>query len=350
LDSTSHTKRAVIFISAGLGDAILLVPLAKKLKQQGFEITGMVTSAFPCEELFEDGSVFDRIIDARSKAKLALLALKEYRFYQLAILNYFASSRTNLLVAQKIATMVHTNRIPDRAGKKMAEGLVYFEPQTGIHDSEQNMLLAGLGKIGLTEDLIRLSSPPPANFQLPERFIVLQISAGNNTITYKNWPVSYWISFLNQCARQYPDLQFVMLGDSGEKGLANQILDANTGNVQSLCGATTVSQAFSVIGRCSLFLGLDGGLMHTAAALGKPSFTLWGPSNPILYGYQNMNPERHKVISLNLSCAPCSAWIAPNTSRFSAAENCPDIKCMKDLNPDFVFGEFSTFVKQHALV
>jgi ADP-heptose:LPS heptosyltransferase len=350
LNSSDNRKKAIVFISAGLGDAILLVPLVKTLRQLGYEVTGLVTSSFPCEALFEGDQVFDRLIDARSKTKLAWLALKEYKLYQLAILNYFASTRTNLFVAQKIATMVHTNRIPETAGKKLVSALIYFEPVKGIHDAEQNMLLAGQGKISLTEELLQLKYEKSINLNLPDHFFSLQICAGHNAISYKNWPTDYWIHFLKNCAIHFPKARFVLLGDSAEKDLAAFVIQAGTGNVISLCGETTVGQAMGVIARSQLFLGLDGGLMHAAAALGKPSFSIWGPSNPILYGYEGMNPEKHRVISLRLSCSPCSAWINPNTSRFSDPEKCPDLKCLNALNPEDVFKEFSTFAKTHALV
>ncbi len=350
MNPSTTIKKAVIFVSAGLGDALLLVPLVKTLRLQGYEITGLFTSSFHCNELFEKSGIFDRILVANGKAKLALLAITEYKYYQLAIVNYFASSRTHLLVAQKMATMVHTNRIPEKAGKKLVSGLVYFEPRKGIHDAEQNMLLAGKGPVKLTEDLIHLDYNGTLSLTLPETFIALQISTGSNLVGYKNWPISYWIDFLNKCAVQYPALRFVLLGDSGEKALAGELLRANAGNVYSLSGQTTVGQALGVIAQSKMFLGLDGGLMHAAAALGRPSFSLWGPSNPLLYGYQNMNPEKHRVLSLGLSCSPCSAWIGSNTSRFSKPEQCPDLKCLNDLIPACVFQEFSTFAKKHALV
>jgi len=310
----------------------------------------MVTSSFPCEELFKGGEVFDRLVDARSKIKRVWLALKEYRYYQLAVVNYFASTRTNLLVAQKIATMVHTNRIPAKTGRKLAARLIYFEPQKGIHDAEQNMLLAGQGRILLTEERLHLTCETAPGRDLPGHFIALQISAGHHAITYKNWPIAYWIRFLKSCSVHHPALRFVLLGDKAEKMLAEAVIQAKTGNVISVCGETTVAQALGLIGRCSLFLGLDGGLMHAAAALGKPSFSIWGPSNPVLYGYENMNPEKHRVLSLRLSCSPCSAWIEPNRSRYSDPEKCPDLICLNGLNPEDVFQEFSTFAKKHALI
>lgn len=349
---TPTTKKALVFVSAGLGDAILLVPLVHLLRRQGYWVTGLFTSVFPCEQLFADSTVFDDLLIARSNPRKAFLALKEYRNYQLAIVNYFASTRSNLLLAQKMATMVHTNRIPDKAGRKLVQGVVYFKPVEGIHDTAQNILLAGKGAFQITPDLLKIDSRAETKLtmSLPERFIVLQLSAGNNAIQYKNWAIDNWIRFLTLAASRFSGLHFLILGDAAEKNLAHEVILANTRNVSSLTGMTTVGEAARIISKSILFAGLDGGLMHLAASKGIPTFTLWGPSNQVLYGYAGIDPDMHRVVSLNLSCSPCSSWISANTSRYSGPEQCQAKECLSKLGVDQVFGEFSTFVKKHGLV
>jgi len=343
-------RKALVFIAAGLGDAILLIPLARLLRQQGYSVTAIVTSPFPCEQLFEGTAVFDHLIIARTRARKAWLALKEYRNYQLAIVNYFAANRSNLMLAKQMATMVHANRVPEGASSKLESGIVFFKPKPGIPDAEQNILLAGLGAVAWTEALLHIPRPERNSIPLPSGFLALQISANHNKETYKNWPVAHWISFLKRCKTTFPALHFVLLGDISETALGEEVLRADTGNVQSLIGKTTITQAAEVIGKSSLFVGLDGGLMHIAAAQGIPTFTLWGPSNPLLYGYEQLNPRNNKICSLQLSCSPCSAWISPNTSRYAKPEDCPTRECLADLPPARVFTEFSTFAKTHALV
>jgi|GEM_PF-355731 ADP-heptose:LPS heptosyltransferase len=346
---TDH-KKAVIFISSGLGDALLLIPLVKLMKERGYQVTGMVTSPFPCEQLFEDTGLFEQLIIARSKVHLLKYVLKHRRRFQLAILNYFSAGRSTLLAAKQLSPLVHTNRLPDTLGKNTLSGVLYIQPEQGIHDAVQNMMLAGEGIKECNESMLSLDMPLRHTLDLPENYIVLQISAANNKQTYKNWPLKYWIRFLQLCKQQLPSLSFVLLGDKTETDLADELMQAGIGNVKNLAGKTSVMQAMEVIGRSRLFVGLDGGLMHAAVVLGKPTFSLWGPSSPALYGYEKMIPDKHRVISLYLACAPCSAWIKPNTSRVNDPERCPDHKCLQELKAEQVFGEFSIFVKKHALI
>jgi ADP-heptose:LPS heptosyltransferase len=343
-------KKALLFVSAGLGDTLLLLPLVRLLSNRGFEVSALVTTKVPVAGLLKESGLFAEVITLQGKAKMLHFALGHLRFYQLAIVNYFAASRTNLILAKQLATMVHTNRIPDQLSCRVREALVYIPPTHGIHDAEQNLLLAGQGQISLCKEDIALRISSKTVSGLPKHYIALQISAGNNIQTYKNWPISGWINFLKRCKKTYPLLTFVMLGDKTETMLAAEILAAGTGNVVSFVGQTTIDKAAQVISGCSMFLGLDGGLMHLAAFFQKPSFSLWGPTSRKLYGYEQFDPRLNRCLSLELSCAPCSAWIDANTSRYTNPELCPDHRCMKTLSPERVFEEFSTFAKTHALI
>ena len=57
-----------MFFSAGVGDAILLVPLVNELKKQGYNVTGLFTSPFHCESLFEHTRLFDSIVIKKNTA------------------------------------------------------------------------------------------------------------------------------------------------------------------------------------------------------------------------------------------------------------------------------------------
>ena len=152
------------------------------------------------------------------------------------------------------------------------------------------------------------------------------------------------IEFLKLFSKNYPDKKIILLGDENEITLSEQITKELTGNVLSLIGKTSVSEAMNALSQSEFFIGLDGGLMHLAVTLKKPTFTIWGPSNIDLYGYEKFNPLAHKCMHLNLACRPCSAWINANHSKALSPEVCPDHACMQQLMPQEVFNHFSQFV------
>ena len=68
----------------------------------------------------------------------------------------------------------------------------------------------------------------------------------------------------------------------------------------------------NVIARLDLFLSPDTGPMHMACAVGTPSVSVFGPSDPVRY-FSGGDPapggrpgSRHVVIRGDLWCSPCN--------------------------------------------
>jgi heptosyltransferase-3 len=51
-----------------------------------------------------------------------------------------------------------------------------------------------------------------------------------------------------------------------------------------LVGRVSLAELAAVIGRAALYVGVDTGVSHIAAATGTPVVVLFGPSNPIAWG------------------------------------------------------------------
>jgi ADP-heptose:LPS heptosyltransferase len=337
-------KKTIVFFSAGLGDAVLLIPMLKWLKSEGYHLSGFFNSNHPCEEIFSDTGLLDKILVRKSKTKHILFSTTHFLKYDLAIVNYFAASRKNLVTAGLVAKKVVTNREVISASTNLFKAkTVFISPKENIHDAQQNLFLAG-AKHNISLEDFYIDFKFAENKTLPHSFIAVQISAGNNKVQYKNWPVKYWIEFLQMLHINYPDKKIALIGDENETGLGQQITSGLKENVISLIGKTSVKEVMNVLAHSEFFIGLDGGLTHLAAALKKPTFTIWGPSNENLYGYEKLDPQLHKCVHLNLSCRSCSAWINANHSKAFNPEVCPDHACMQQLLPQEVFNQLTQYV------
>ncbi|MBI3519859.1 MAG: glycosyltransferase family 9 protein [Bacteroidetes bacterium] len=342
--SSAKHKQALVFISAGVGDAILLVPLVNELKKQHYKVTGLFTSAFHCESIFKHTDLFDAIVIKKQKASLLLYTLVHLRGFDKVFMNHFSFSHSHLSVAALLGKDVYTN-YKDMTALQSSNAIHFIEPRANTHDALQNVFLLNnnLSLQNLNFD-IHYKPTHYNTFRLSSNYISLQISSANNKAPYKNWAPEKWLHILDHLGDRLPDTQLVILGDDTELHFNDTINSLKHKNIISLIGQTQLSDVVEIIYHSKFYIGLDSGLMHIAAALHKPTFTIWGASNPTLYGY-NWLGERHRVVSLDLPCAPCSSWIQPNTTRVSDPLRCPDFKCIRDISFSMVIKELDSFIK-----
>ncbi len=65
----------------------------------------------------------------------------------------------------------------------------------------------------------------------------------------------------------------------------------------------TLLELGAILERCDLHIGNDNGTKHIATAVGKPTFTLYGPNSPLSWTFPN--PLRHSYIKKEVQCQNC---------------------------------------------
>jgi heptosyltransferase-2 len=145
-------------------------------------------------------------------------------------------------------------------------------------------------------------------FGLGERYAVLCPGA-------EYGPAKRWPYFPELAARL--DRPVVALGSAKERELCAALGGRN------LAGETTLDEALDVLAGAELVVSNDSGLMHIAAALGRPQVALFGSSSP-----RHTPPlsARARVIWLGIECSPCYA------------RECPlgHFRCMREMTVDLV--------------
>jgi len=331
-----------VFFSAGVGDAILLVPLVNELKKEGYKVTGLFTSKYDCESIFENTDLFDTVEIKKNKLSLILFSIFNLRKFDSVFLNHFSFSKSHLILSTFFGKQIYTNYKEFKSAQS-SNSIHFIEPKNDTHDALQHLYLFN-PKASLQDLDFNLKYKPQQNnsFKLPSNYIVVQASSANNKAPFKNWPFENWLELFKYIQIKSPSSTLVLLGDNTELHLNEKINSSNHPNVISFIGKTTLNDVMEIIYQSQFYIGLDSGLMHIAVALNKPTFTIWGASNPTLYGYNWMG-EKHKIVSLNLACAPCSSWLNANTNRVSNPALCPDFKCIKDISADKVTKELELF-------
>jgi heptosyltransferase-2 len=145
-------------------------------------------------------------------------------------------------------------------------------------------------------------------FDLQEGYVVL--CPGAEYGPAKRWP---YFRDLAQRLR----MPVVLLGSAKDAQAAADLPGRN------LIGRTSLDEAIRLIAGAAAVVSNDSGLMHVAAALGRPQVALFGSSSP-----EHTPPAsgRARVLWLRLECSPCFE------------RECPlgHFRCMKEISVDQV--------------
>jgi heptosyltransferase-1 len=134
----------------------------------------------------------------------------------------------------------------------------------------------------------------------------------------KRWPAEHFTQTLNQLASS-GEYVFSILGGSGDRAFAGTLCDRK--DAIDLLGKTDLAEMIEWVRRCELVITNDTGPMHVAAALGRPTIGLFGPTRPDQTGpYQQLANS----LSVPMACAPCLKSTCAH-GRYMA--------CLEDLNP-----------------
>ncbi|MBE9503313.1 MAG: glycosyltransferase family 9 protein [Proteobacteria bacterium] len=104
----------------------------------------------------------------------------------------------------------------------------------------------------------------------------------------------------------------------------------------NLCGKLSLTESAAVLKEASLLITGDSGIMHLAFGLGSKTVSLFGPGN-----YRKWAPpgDKHRMVSKNVSCSPCS--------RFGHTPGCRrGRECMKLITVDEVFQQAMQLLKE----
>ncbi|OCG42051.1 ADP-heptose--LPS heptosyltransferase RfaF [Gilliamella sp. Bif1-4] len=96
----------------------------------------------------------------------------------------------------------------------------------------------------------------------------------------KRWPDYHYAALADMLVKQHAKI--IIFGSQNDRKVGEQIIAKMIHREKciNLAGQTQLEQAVSLIAACKAIVTNDSGLMHIAAALGRPLLALYGPSSP----------------------------------------------------------------------
>lgn len=149
----------------------------------------------------------------------------------------------------------------------------------------------------------------------------------------KRWPARH---FADLAAKLAAEFEVWLIGSPKDQAIGDEIRAMSKDACLNLCGKTTLEDAIDLLASAVLVVTNDSGLMHVAAALGRPVIALYGSSSP---GFTPPLSDRARVLKLDLPCSPCFK------------RECPlgHFNCMNHLMPDQVFASLRDWFPAPAI-
>ncbi len=296
---TKNINRILVVVLDNLGDAVMATSMLKPLKRRypGAQIGFWVKDY--AAGLFSDQSMIDLVHAADPFWDRSPGVAKGSFFKFVSAVNDIRRTKYDLAFVlntewrRSIACVVAG--IPKRVGYERRESNLFLtdampmskKPQHFVDDHRALLELWAHEKMPAADFVPRLEVTAEQKRDAeswlgrtgwsPWTYTVLHLFSGDEQ---KNWPLSCWAQLVDDRVRANSSERFVVLcGPSEEIKMAPFRKNFERKEVRFLI-APSLSQLKSILGSASLFVGGDSGPGHVAAALGVPTISLFGDTNP----------------------------------------------------------------------
>ncbi|HLE86416.1 MAG TPA: glycosyltransferase family 9 protein [Candidatus Brocadiaceae bacterium] len=150
----------------------------------------------------------------------------------------------------------------------------------------------------------------------------------------KCWAVDHYAELILLLKKEM-DAQILLISGQADTGIVEELRVKVRDNF-ILVDRLPLPILAAIIKRSNLFVGNDSGITHVAAAVGTPAITIFGPTDPNMWGPRG---ERVKIFYRKSPCSPCS---------FDTRRNCFSKICLKGVTVEDVISKIR-YIKQYTL-
>jgi len=158
----------------------------------------------------------------------------------------------------------------------------------------------------LTREDRRFADDLLRNLHLDDRRPLVGLHPSGGRLV-KQWDVARWAEVALRLQKEFA-ATLLVTGSEPDRPLAAVLAKALPSKPIDLTGRLGLRETLALIARLDLFLSPDTGPMHMACAVGTPSVSVFGPSDPGRYfsGGSGASGTRHVVVRAELWCSPCN--------------------------------------------
>ncbi len=202
--------------------------------------------------------------------------------FKSALIPWFADipHRTGWLGEMRYGLLNDARKLDEQAWPLMVERYIALAYDKGVMQSARDLPQPLLWpQLQVTEGE---KSQACSSFNLSSSRPIIAFCPGAEFGPAKRWPHYHYAELASKLIDD--GYQVVLFGSAKDQDAGNQIVSALRSEQQTWCrnlaGDTALDQAVILLASSQAVVTNDSGLMHVAAALGRPLVALYGPSSP----------------------------------------------------------------------
>jgi heptosyltransferase-2 len=346
--SASEIKRVVVRGTNWVGDSVMTLPALRALRRvlPQAEITLVVRPS--AKGIFADVDFIDHLLiyDRRNAFSIpAQIKAWRQRQFDLAVLfqNAFEAAlipflagvplRLGYATESRQALLTHPLALPDWRSSRH-EVFYYLYLITALEQ-----LLFGRSEIceAVPDASLQISEARKTEaenllraYGVREGEPVIALCPGSINSRAKRWPTEAYAALADRLIDSHR--QVLLIGSADEAEVTREVTRRMQQHPIVLTGKTSLDQITAVLSLVDLVVTNDTGPAHIAAALGRPTLVIFGPTNPLTT--RPFAPEA-EILRHPPDCAPCML------------RDCPiDHRCMTAITVDEVFEHSHALLKR----
>ena len=337
---TEDIQRIVVRGTNWVGDAVMTVPALRELRQLFPDAHLTLATRSWAQELFAEADFIDDLLVNDRRGLAALSAqVREWksRKFDLAVL--FQNAFEAALIPALARVPFRVGYATERRGFLLTHPLPLPDWRSSKHE-----VFYYLNVVAALERLLKGGErscddyEPDARLNLSEgrragavNFLarhgvkgdrkLIALCPGSINSRAKRWPADSFAALADLLIEH--QAQVLLIGSPEESDVSLEVARHMRNDPIILTGNTTLSQVIEVLEAVDLLITNDTGPAHIAAALGRPTIVIFGPTNPLTTRPFSANAE---IVRHPPECAPCML------------RDCPiDHRCMTAISPAEVF-------------
>jgi len=178
------------------------------------------------------------------------------------------------------------------------------------------------------ESMIKIIGECFAGFDPRKQKVILINPNASELLIQRRWPPSYYVRLIKMILDKSPRALVLITGDPREREEAQHLKEqVESDRCVNFAGKVKFAQLPSLYSVSEFMVTNDSGPGHFAAVTDMPTFVIFGPETPALYG----SLGRTTPIFAGLACSPC---VSASNHRKTA---CKDNVCLQVIEPSYVF-------------